>query len=361
MSAVSRHRAAAIPLVALVVLLATFGRHPGTPVLVLVAIVLGLAVMAAVHHAEVVALRVGEPLGSLILAVAVTVIEVGLIAMLMTSAPEQNAGTARGTVFAAAMIACNGIVGGVLIIGTWRGRVASFNPEGIGSAVAAIGALATLSLVLPNFTVTTPGPYFSDTQLVFAAVASLAIYVAFVVVQNVRHRDFFLPPGTADARDAEGHAARPSNRTTLASLVLLLISLVAVVGLAKTDRPLLEDAVASAGLPQAVVAVAIALLVLLPESLSALKAARRGRIQTGLNLAYGSTMASIGLTIPVIALIALAFDQRLALGLDGADIVLLALTVATSTLTVVPGRATMLTGVVHLAIFAAFLVLAFNP
>lgn len=361
MSFIARHRAAVIPVVALAVLVATFGRHPGTPALIAVAVVLALAVMASVHHAEVVALRVGEPLGSLILAVAVTAIEVGLIVVLMASAPEQNAGTARDTVFAAAMIACNGIVGGVLIIGTWRGRVAVFNPEGIGGAVAAIAALATLSLVLPNFTETVPGPYFSTTQLVFAAAASLAIYVAFVVVQNVRHRDFFLPPATAGEPEAETHAPRPSGRDALISLGLLLISLLAVVGLAKTDRPLLEDAVATAGLPQTVVAVAIALLILLPESLSALKAARRGRLQTGLNLAYGSTMASIGLTIPVIAVIAVVFDQRLALGLDGVDIVLLALTVITSALTVVPGRSTMLQGVVHLAVFAAFLVLAFNP
>jgi Ca2+:H+ antiporter len=215
--------------------------------------------------------------------------------------------------------------------------------------------------VLPNFTTSTPGPYFSRTQLLFAAGASLAIYVAFVVVQNVRHRDFFLPPDDVDERGEESHAPCPSNRAALTSALLLVASLVAVVGLGKVERPLIADAVARAGLPAAVIAVTIAVLVLLPESISALKAARRGRIQTGLNLAYGSTMASIGLTIPVIAVVALAWDQPLALGLDAKGIVLLALTVITSALTVVPGRATMLQGVVHLAVFGAFLVFAFNP
>lgn len=353
-------RHAIVPLAALALLVAVFGSHPSAPVGIIIGLVLALAVLEAVHHAEVIASRVGEPLGSLVLAVSVTVIEVGMIVSLMAGHPTESAGVARDTVFAATMIACNGIVGGALVLGTWRERLVSFNPEGVGAAAAAIAALATLSLVLPNFTQTTPGPYFSTTQLLFAAVASLAIYVAFVLVQTVRHRDFFLPPRTSDTGD-DCHAEPPPNRDAIVSLALLAISLVAVVGLAKTDSTLVKDAADSAGLPASAVAVTIALLVLLPESLSALRAARRRRIQTSLNLAYGSVMASIGLTIPVIAMVALVFDYRLALGLNSAEIVLLVLTIAVGTLTVIPGRATLLQGVVHLAIFGAFLVLAVNP
>jgi Ca2+:H+ antiporter len=184
------------------------------------------------------------------------------------------------------------------------------------------------------------------------------------LAQTVRHRDFFLPEETeqtaADAA-AELHAERPTKREAGVSLALLAASLVAVVGLAKATSPLIKDAVHGAGLPETVVAVTIALLVLLPESISALRSARRGRIQTSLNLAYGSTMASIGLTIPVIAVISLIFGLDLALGLSASDTVLLVLTLVVATLTVVPGRSILLQGVVHLSIFAAFLVLAFNP
>jgi Ca2+:H+ antiporter len=362
--AAARLRHAAIPVIALALFAVTLGWRPGTPILIVLAAVLALAVLESVHHAEVVALRVGEPLGSLVLAVSVTVIEVGLIVVLMLSSPETTAGIARDTVFAAAMIACNGIVGGALVIATVRGRIATFNPEGVGGAVAAIGALATLSLVLPNYTISAPGPYFTTTQLIFAAIASLGIYLAYVLAQTVRHRDFFLPEETeqtaADAA-AELHAERPTKREAGVSLALLAASLVAVVGLAKATSPLIKDAVHGAGLPETVVAVTIALLVLLPESISALRSARRGRIQTSLNLAYGSTMASIGLTIPVIAVISLIFGLDLALGLSASDTVLLVLTLIVATLTVVPGRSILLQGVVHLSIFAAFLVLAFNP
>lgn len=359
----SRHRHAVIPIVALALFVFGLASHPNSGVLAVFGVVLALAVLEAVHHAEVVAHRVGEPLGSLVLAISVTVIEVGMIIVLMSAQPDATATVARDTVFSAAMIACNGIVGGALVIGTFRGRIATFNPEGVGGAVAAIAALATLCLVLPDYTLTTPGPYFSSAQLVFAAVASLAIYIAFVSAQTIRHSDLFLEAEEASAAmPGSGHDDdRPSRRDALQSLGLLAISLVAVVGLAELTTPLIENAVDDAGLPQSVVAVTIALLVLLPEAISALRASRRGDVQKSLNLAYGSVMASIGLTIPVIALISLFFGYHLALGLPNAAIVLLALTVAVATLTVVPGRSIMLQGIVHLGIFGAFIVLAFNP
>jgi Ca2+:H+ antiporter len=351
-----------VPVLALVVLALTWGRYLPTVLTVLVAVVLIGAVLAAVHHAEVVAHRVGEPYGSLVLAVAVTVIEVALIVTLMVSGGDDTASLARDTVFAAVMITCNGIVGLSLLLGALRHGVVSFNAEGSGAALATVTTLAVLSLVLPTFTTAESGPEFSPSQLAFAAVASLVLYGAFVLTQTVRHRDFFLPV-TADGEvlEEDSHAEPPSSRAALTSLGLLMVALVAVVGLAKVESPAIEDAVAAAGAPQSFVGVVIALLVLLPESIAAAKAARRNRLQNSLNLAFGSAMASIGLTIPVIAVATIWLDGPLLLGLGSTQMVLLAVTVVTAVLTVVPGRATRLQGAVHLALLASFVFLAVNP
>ncbi|MGW6572405.1 calcium:proton antiporter [Streptomyces sp. NPDC054945] len=351
-----------VPVVALVALVFSWGRDlPGFAV-ALVALCLGGAVLAAVHHAEVVAHRVGEPFGSLVLAVAVTVIEVALIVTLMADGGDKTASLARDTVFAAVMITCNGIVGISLLVGALRNRVAVFNPEGSGAALATVATLATLSLVLPTFTTSKPGPEFSTAQLTFAAVASLALYGLFVAVQTVRHRSYFLPVDTGGgAAGGDDHAAPPTARAALVSLGLLLIALVAVVGDAKAVSPTIERAVAAAGLPQAVVGVIIALLVLAPETLAAVRAARRDRMQTSLNLAYGSAIASIGLTIPAIALASIWLSGPLLLGLGPIHMVLLALTVVVSALTIVPGRATLLQGGVHIVLLAAYLFLAVSP
>jgi Ca2+:H+ antiporter len=349
-----------VPPLAVVVLALTWDRDLGWALSVLVGAILAGAVLAAVHHAEVVAHRVGEPFGSLVLAVAVTVIEVGLIVTLMVSGePSETSTLARDTVFAAVMITLNGIVGVSVLVGSLRRHVADFNAEGTGSALAAVTTLATVCLVLPRFTESEAGPEFSTPQLVFAAVASIAIYGLFVVVQTVRHRDYFLPveEGTAD----DEHAPPPSDRDALVSAGLLLVALVAVVGLAKTISPAIEDGVDAAGFPPSAVGVVIALLVLAPESLAAVRAARRDRVQTSFNLALGSAMASIGLTIPSIAVASIWLEGPLELGLGATQMVLLALTVVVSVLTVVPGRATLLEGGVHVAIFGAFLFLAVNP
>ncbi|MEU5946771.1 ionic transporter y4hA [Micromonospora sp. NPDC047465] len=351
-----------VPLLAVVALILTWGRDLPGPVVVVVAAFLAGAVLAAVHHAEVVAHRVGEPYGSLLLAVAVTVIEVALIVTLMISGGEKTQSLARDTVFAAVMITCNGILGLSLLIGALRRKVAVFNSEGTGGALATVTTLAALSLVVPTFTTSRPGPQFSPAQLAFAAVASLALYGLFVMVQTGRHRDYFLPV-TTEGRvvDADGHATPPSNRAALLSLGLLLVALVAVVGDAKTVSPAIESAVAGANLPQSFVGVVIALLVLLPETIAAARAARRDRVQISLNLALGSAMASIGLTIPAIALASIWLEGPLLLGLGGTQLTLLALTVVTGVLTVVPGRATVLQGGVHLVLLAAFVFLAASP
>ncbi|MEU7554228.1 ionic transporter y4hA [Streptomyces sp. NPDC044571] len=353
----------AVPVLALVALVLSWGRKLPGPAVALVALCLAGAVLAAVHHAEVVAHRVGEPFGSLVLAVAVTVIEVALIVTLMADGGDKTASLARDTVFAAVMITCNGIVGLSLLVGALRNRVAVFNAEGSGAALATVATLAVLSLVLPTFTTTKPGPEFSPAQLTFAAVASLALYGLFVAVQTVRHRDYFLPVGSeASAASGDGdHADPPSSRAALVSLGLLLAALVAVVGNAKAVSPTIEAGVTRAGLPHAVVGVIIALLVLAPETLAAVRAARRDRVQTSLNLAYGSSIASIGLTIPAIALASVWLSGPLLLGLGPIHMVLLALTVVVSALTIVPGRATLLQGGVHLVLLAAYLFLAVSP
>jgi Ca2+:H+ antiporter len=349
-----------VPVLGIVMLAVAWGRDLGTGFVIVVAAVLAGTVMAAVHHAEVVALRVGEPFGSLVLAVAVTVIEVALIVTVMVSGGEQAASLARDTVFAAVMISTNGIVGISLLLGSVRYGMALFNPEGTGAALATVTTLATLCLVLPTFTTTRPGPEFSPAQLTFAALASLALYVMFVVTQTVRHRDFFLPV-TEDGVVEEEHAAPPTGRATMISLGLLVVALVAVVGLAKVESPAIESGVEAVGFPPSFVGVVIALLVLLPESLAAARAALRERIQTSLNLGYGSAIASIGLTIPAIALASVWLSGPLVLGLGATQIVLLALTVVTGVLTVVPGRATRLQGGVHLVLLAAFIFLAVRP
>ena len=274
------------------------------------------AVLAAVHHAEVVAHRVGEPFGSLVLAVAVTVIEVALIVTLMVSGEgDETATLARDTVFAAVMITCNGVLGLSVLVGALRARVATFNAEGTATALATVCTLATLSLVLPTYTTSRPGPEFSPAQLAFAAVASIALYVLFVIVQTVRHRDYFVPAGGRGRRRARRAAHGPRGA---ASLALLLVALVAVVGLAKIESAPIEDAVDAIGAPQSAVGVVIALLVLLPETLAAVRNARRDRVQTSFNLALGSAMASIGLTIPAIAVASIWLEGPLILGL-GAD------------------------------------------
>ncbi|WP_416960878.1 calcium:proton antiporter [Streptomyces sp. Agncl-13] len=352
-----------VPVLAAVLLVFTWGRKDLPAVVVaLVTLVLAGAVLAAVHHAEVIAHRVGEPFGSLVLAVAVTIIEVALIVTLMADGGDKSSTLARDTVFAAVMITCNGIVGLVLIVASLRHGTAVFNPEGTGAALATVATLATLSLVLPTFTTSKPGPEFSAAQLTFAALSSLALYGLFVATQTVRHRDYFLPVSRqGEAITKDHHADAPSARTALISLGLLGLALIGVVGLAKGVSPTIESGVEAAGLHHAVVGVIIALLVLLPETIAALRSARRDRVQTSLNLALGSAMASIGLTIPAVALASVWLSGPLVLGLGSTHMVLLALTIVVSSLTVVPGRATPLQGGVHLVLFAAYLELAINP
>lgn len=345
------------PLAACLVLLLAAFLGKGGFVAAVAGVALIATVFAAVYHAEVIAHRTGEPFGTLVLALAVTIIETALIVAAMVAAPADNAALARDTVFAAVMIVCNGIVGACLVWGGARHREQVFHLEGASAALAVLAALTVLTLVLPNFVTASPGPTFSTPQLLFDGLISLVLYGAFVFVQTVRHRDYFLPVGS----DQEAHAPLPSNRTTLMSVGLLLVSLIAIVGLAKALTPMVEAGVAGFGLPRAVVGIIIAALVLLPEGLAALNAARADRLQTSLNLALGSSLATIGLTIPAVAVVSIALRQPLELGLDAKEEVLLSLTLLLSVITLGTGRTTVLQGIVHLVMFAVFLFFAMLP
>ena len=278
---------------------------PSVPLAAVEAFALIAAVFAAVYHAEVVAHRVGEPFGTLVLALAVTIIEVALIVLMMVTGGTDTAGLARDTVFAAVMIVCNGIIGLCLLAGAIRHREQSFQFQGAQAALSVLIALTTLALIFPNVTSTAAGPTFSSSQLVFAAIVSLILYGSFLLVQTVRHRDYFLPAGGGE----EAHALPPTNRITLVSAGLLLVSLVAVVALAKALTPTLERGIAAVGAPRTVVGIAIAGLVLLPEGLASYRAATANRLQTSMNLALGSALATIGLTIPAVASVVDASPQ----------------------------------------------------
>lgn len=321
-------------------------------------LVLIATVFAAVYHAEVIAHRTGEPFGTLVLAVAVTIIEVALIVSVMISAPAEKAGLARDTVFAAVMIVMNGIVGLCLLLGGMRHHEQGFQLQGASAALAVVAALTMLTLVVPNVVATSAGPTFTTAQLLFAGLVSLILYGSFVFVQTVRHRDYFLPIETSDE---DTHATPPSNRMAASSLGLLVASLVVVVALAKSLTPAVEAGIAWMGVPKAVVGIVIAGVVLLPEFLAAVKAAQSNRLQTSLNLALGSVLAAIGLTIPAVAVVSVVLGQPLALGLDEKDQTLLVLTLIVSVITLGTGRTTVLQGIVHLMIFAVFLFFAAYP
>jgi Ca2+:H+ antiporter len=346
----------AFPVLACLLFVAKALTPVGGPVLVVFALVLGGAVFAAVHHAEVVAHRVGEPFGTLVLAIAVTVIEVALIVSVMLSAGPEKAALARDTVFSAVMIVCTGVVGLCLLAGASRHREQEFRVQGANGALAVLAALSVLTMVLPNYT-QEPGPTFTNSQLEFVGVVSLVLYGVFVFVQTVRHRDYFI----AESGEDDHHLPPPSSGMAIAAAGLLVVSLIAVVGLAKALSPAVEAGVAASGAPKAFVGVIIAAVVLLPESLAAVRAARLNRLQTSLNLALGSAIASIGLTIPVVAGVSVVLGQPLTLGLEPKETVLLALTLLLSTLTVATGRTSILQGAIHLTVFAVFLFFAVVP
>jgi Ca2+:H+ antiporter len=326
--------------------------------LVIAVAVAGLAstVFAAVHHAELLAAKIGQPFGAILLALAITIIEVGLIISVMATGSTGSGEIARDTVFSVVIIVLNGIVGLCLVAGAARHYEQQFRLQGAVGILSVIATLAIISLVLPNFTMTTAGPTYAPSQLVFVGAVSLILYVLFIFVQTVRHRSDFI---IDDGSDRVGEA--PGNRVTALSAGLLLVSLVVVILLAKTLSPYVETAVLAAGLPPSFVGVVIAIVVLLPEGLTAMRAAKKNLLQTSLNASLGSAAASIGLTIPIVGAASLYLGQPLTLGLDQDSTVLLVLTLFISSLTFATGKTTVLQGAVHLVIFGVFLFLSAVP
>ena len=321
---------------------------------VLLAILFG-TVFAAVHHAEVIAERIGEPYGTLLLTLAVTIIEVALIATIMLGDKPVPA-LARDTVFAVVMIVCNGLVGLCIFIGGLRFREQDVQVTGSNLYLSVLFVLATITLIMPNYTLTAPGPIYSAAQLGFVSVVTLILYAVFLYTQTIRHRDYFINQAAGEAAESQ-----LSDRMLALSIALLLVSLLAVVLLAKKFSLVVDIAIASIGAPPAFAGVLVALLILLPESIAAIAAARKNDLQKSINLALGSSLATIGLTIPAVAVAAYALDKQLVLGLNAPEMVLLVLTFVISMLTFGTGRTNILFGLVHMVVFAVFLFMVFVP
>ncbi len=324
-------------------------------IIVVETLLLFFAVFGSVHHAEILALKVGEPYGSIILALSVTVIEAALIITQMASAKPGVEFIGRDAVFATVMIVLNGIVGLALLLGGARFHIQRFKLDGAAAALSVLATLCALSLILPNYTVATAGPSYSAPQLGFVGLIGLALYAIFVFVQTVRHHDYFV------TGEKHGEAIVLTSKTVTLALVFLPLSLIAVVLMAKALSGPIDSAIAAAGLPTAVLGVVIAFIVLLPESIASLKAARVNDLQTSLNLALGSAIATIGLTIPTLAAYSLWHGDKLSLGISAQSTALLVLTLFISSVTLATGRTTILQGAVHLVIFFAFLFLTAFP
>ena len=322
----------------------------------MIVIMLG-AVFAAVHHADVIAHRIGEPFGTLVLTLAVTVIEVALIESIVLT-PGSSPALARDTVFAVIMVVCNGLVGLCVLWGGLRHHEQEFQASGAGVYLSVLAALSILTLVLPNYTVTASGPYFSNEQLIFVSIITVILYVAFLFIQTSRHTNYFRADG-GDAQDV--NHSYPSNRLVTISAIFLLVALCGVILIAKKFAAILEIGLSHIGAPQPVAGIVIAMVVLAPESITAVRAAWRNELQKSLNLALGSSLATIGLTIPAVAITNVFIGKQIEIGLSARDTLLLALTLFLSLLTFGSGRTNILAGLVHLVVFATFLFLVFVP
>jgi Ca2+:H+ antiporter len=320
----------------------------------LLLIVLFGTVFAAVHHAEMMAERIGEPFGTLLLTLSVTVIEVALIATIMLG--DKPAPTlARDTVFAVVMIVCNGLVGLCIFIGGMRYREQDFQIAGSNLYLSVLFVMATTTLVMPNYTLTASGPVYSAAQLGFVSAVTLLLYAVFLYTQTIRHRDYFV------SGEAAVHGEAMSDRMLALSIALLLLALLAVVLLAKKFSIVVDVVTAKVGAPPAFAGVLVAALILLPEGVAAVSAARKNDLQKSINLALGSSVATIGLTVPAVGIAAYVFDKQLVLGLSNQETVILLLTFMLSMLTFGTGRTNILFGLVHMVVFAVFLFMVFVP
>jgi Ca2+:H+ antiporter len=312
------------------------------------------AVFAAVYHAEEVAHVTGEPVGTLVLTIAVTVIELALIVSLMLTGKAAPT-LVRDTVFSVVMIITTGLVGLCIVVGGLRYREQKFDVTSAKIYLAMLIVLTTLSIILPNYTSSAPGRFYSTSQLAFISVAIIALYGVFLFTQTVRHRDYF----TGDREEPDEPAT--NHGRVVVSIAYLCIALTAVVLLAKLFAIEINAGVAAVGAPPGVSGVIIALIVLMPEAIAAVRAAMRDDLQKSINLVLGSSLATIGLTIPAIAGANIFLQKPLILGLDQRDLTLVVMTLAASMLTFGTGRTNVLFGFLHLVIFGTFLFLAFVP
>lgn len=330
-----------------------------------VTIFLMLSILSSVHHAEIIAEQVGESLGTLILALSVTIIEVGLIISLMSTHRPDSAFIARDTVFSAVMIVCNGIVGLSLVLGGLRYKEQGFRVDGSASLLIVLIALSALTFVLPSFTSTTQGPTYNPTQLIFVSVACVTLYFIFILFQNKTHKNYFESDQNMNTEKNTNKSKQPDLKKALPTIIThfiaMTLSLISVIGFAKLISPTLESFLTDMGAPKATVGVIIAAIVLLPETWAAVKAARENRLQASLNLALGSGIASIALTIPVVGTFSLITHQDLALGLDGKGLVFLLTTFLIGSISLASGKSTALQGFVHIVILASYFVMALIP
>lgn len=330
---------------------------------IIAGILLIFCVMSAVHHSEIVAHRVGEPFGTIILAVSITIIEVAIIISLMMTGGEEYASFARDTVYAAVMLILNGIVGLCLFIGGRKFHTQTFSPHSVRIALVALISIVAFTMILPTFTKSQAGPYYTEAQMLFEFFACMAIYIAFINAQTTRHRAYFITEEnvTQDRTDEKKHVSAVSNFSLIVSLVFLLISLMIVVLLAKNLSHPMETVIVNYGLPKSLVGIIIAAIILLPEGIAAVNAASKNRLQTSLNLALGSALASIGLTIPTVSIASYIYDFPLVLGLDILAIILLVISIFTVMISLIGGRSNSVYGVVLLVNLVAYIFLTINP
>lgn len=324
---------------------------------IVASILLILSVMSSVHHSEIIAHRVGEPFGTIILAVSITVIEVSIIVSLMVSGGDDSVSLARDTVYSATMLILNGIVGACLFIGGLKHHEQTFSKHSVTIALVSLVSIVIFTLVFPTFTKSIEGPFYTTPQLIFVSISCLIIYAFFLFAQTTRHREYFL----SDDEEKNEHTEKISNGVFYTSLVFLVASLGIVVLLAKTLSPTIESIVTSYSLPKTLVGVIIAAIILLPEGIAAIIAARKNKLQSSLNLALGSALASIGLTIPCVAVVSSIYDMKIILGLDIKSIILLGLSVFTVMLSLSSGRSNIVYGVVLLVNLAAFIFMIIYP
>jgi len=311
-----------------------------------------------VRHADCLAIKLGEPLGTLILTLSAISIEVVMISTAMLHGAN-NPTLGRDAIFAVIMIALNGLVGLSLMLGGLRYREQHYNIQGVNAYLNVIMALAVLGLVLPNFTTSSSGPTFSTEQGIFFAAVSLLLYMIFLLIQTLRHRGYFLDVKETATKHSPHHLARV--RSTGFHALMLLLYLAAVIFLAEKFAIPLDNSIEQFHMPQAFGGAVIAALVLSPEGLGGITASLHNQLQRSINILFGSVLATIGLTIPAVLMIGLLTKRQVALGVQGGNLPLLLLTLAVSVVTFTSRKTNVLQGCIHLLLFAVFVLLIFAP